>query len=906
MRNSSRRLWYESTDRGCKQCRSKIPWGDLVKAFRGGVLLFLLRGFKAIAWLPLLGNIYRSLLIHLIKRSGLFDRAFYLERYGDIGHSVMSPLRHYVTIGDRERRSPMAFFDPDYYRLQAQGRAKYVNTLLHYIHVGRYRRISPSPWFDVDFYLNCNKDVNRSGLDPLLHFWKWGGVEGRSPSLEFDSAYYLQTNPIVARARLNPLLHYLRIGRFEGRSTLPTNNKGFASSGLDSIKQKTILSEDVWDQLSPRSGPEPLGVDPSMLVDVIIPVYKGRAETLRCLYSVLVASCSKSFELIVINDASPDAALVEDLQRLAGQGLFTLLDNPKNKGFVHSMNRGISFHSDRDVVLLNSDTEVFDGWIDRLCQAAFRNPQTGTVTPLSNNATICSYPYFLQDNPFPLELDYAELDALTATVNAGIEVEAPTGVGFCMYIKRATLIEVGTLNESAFGMGYGEENDFCQRAIRKGWRNIIAADIFVHHWGATSFQGETAKRVQAALKTLGRLHPNYQRDVSEFIARDPLFEVRYCLDWQRLIRLRQKKNILIVCHNRGGGAERHVQEDIRRLTGEGYGVYLMRPMPGQPARAVFSHSAATQLPNIPACALSDTAAMRAVLKDLGITEIHTHSLVDFVAAAPDYILALVKDLGIRWEVNLHDYKVICPSINLVNSTGVYCGEQSHIACNKCLKEMGSDFLVNDIEHWREMHRRVLLSAEQVLVPDQDVAERLERYFPQATFVVSPHEEINLEQISMCTPELNSDEKLRVVIIGAIGKIKGFDVLLACARNSRKRRLPLEFILMGYSMNDRLLQEAGVKVTGRYLEENAQKTLRTLEPHMVWLPSVWPETYSYTLSIALLAGLPVVGFDIGAIARRLRARNPSADHWLLPLDLAKQSGCINDKFTEFRLSHVVIN
>ena len=82
-------------------------------------------------------------------------------------------------------------------------------------------------------------------------------------------------------------------------------------------------------------------------------------------------------------------------------------------------------------------------------------------------------------------------------------------------------MEVGTFDESAFGMGYGEENDFCQRAIRKGWRNIIAADIFVHHWGQTSFKGEASKRVQTALKTLDRLHPRYQRDVGAFIARDP-------------------------------------------------------------------------------------------------------------------------------------------------------------------------------------------------------------------------------------------------------------------------------------------------------------------------------------------------------------------------------------------------
>ena len=178
MRNSSRRLWHEASDRGIKKSRPKIPWSDRTKAWRGEVLLLALWGLKNISWVPMLGSGYQSLLIHLIKRSRLFDRAFYLERYGDIALLLMSPLRHYVTIGDRERRSPMVFFDPDYYRFHAKGRAKNVNTLLHYAYIGRYRRISPSPWFNVDFYLTRNKDVARSGFDPLFHFWKWGGVEG--------------------------------------------------------------------------------------------------------------------------------------------------------------------------------------------------------------------------------------------------------------------------------------------------------------------------------------------------------------------------------------------------------------------------------------------------------------------------------------------------------------------------------------------------------------------------------------------------------------------------------------------------------------------------------------------------------------------------------------------------------
>ena len=287
MRTSSRRLWYRALDRGVLQSSVKVPWGDRLKAWRGEMLLLALECLKTIPSLPILGNVYQSVLIRLIQQSKLFDRIFYLERYADTMHSVMSPLRHYVTIGDRERRTPMAFFDPDYYRFRMKNRVKFVNTLVHYAYVGRYRRISPSPWIDVDYYLRRNKDVARAGMDPLLHFWKWGGSEGRSPSPEFDSAYYLKTNPSVVQSHLNPLLHYLRVGRLEGRSTLPDEILKSSDFLVDNLTPKNVPSDESWSELIPARG------DGSDVVDIIVPVFKGRVETLRCLFSVLTAAgCS--------------------------------------------------------------------------------------------------------------------------------------------------------------------------------------------------------------------------------------------------------------------------------------------------------------------------------------------------------------------------------------------------------------------------------------------------------------------------------------------------------------------------------------------------------------------------------------------------------------------------------------
>lgn len=862
---------------------------EKVKAWHGEALLSVLWVVKSLCKPLGITVFYRSLIIRLIKRRGLFDRSYYLEVNNDVAQAGMLPLRHYVSYGDKEGRPPMALFDPAYYRSHTQGRTKHVNTLLHYSYVGRYRRISPSPWFDVDYYLSNNKDIARSHIDPLLHYLKWGGIEGRSPCSQFDSAYYLRTYPDVAESGMNPLIHYLFIGRPEARSTQPEHNNGHIVS--DDSFALPLPSEAEWCALNRR------GAIKHAEVDVIVPVYKARIETLRCIHSVLKADCRTPFELIVINDASPDLELVGNLQRLANLGFFTLLSNPKNCGFIHTVNRGMQLHDHRNVVLLNSDTEVYNGWLDRLNNAAHRNLKTGTVTPLSNNATICSYPNFLHDNPYPLEFSYAELDELTARVNSCIEVEAPTGVGFCMFIKRACLQAVGLFDEKAFGKGYGEENDFCQKAIQKGWRNVITADAFVRHLGAASFQGEKAKLLQAALKTIDKRYPRYRKDVNHFIDLDPLKDARCNLDLARMQRLSREKNVLIVCHNRGGGTERHIQEDILTLTGQGYGVFLLRPMSKKQTHAILSHPSAKSFPNINPFALAETSTLVEALKILRITEVHTHSLVDFIPEAIEYLSNTVKSLEAYWEANLHDYKIICPRVNLVDENGLYCGEPVEAECNRCLTERGSDFGVTNIHAWREMHSRALLAADHVFVPDPDVADRLSGYFSEINFEVSPHEPIDLDAIQIVTPRIQPEERMRVVIIGAIGKLKGFHVIISCAKHARQHNLPIEFIVLGYSMNDKLLEEAGVFVTGKYHDHEALDKLNSLNPHVVWLPSLWPETYSYTLSLALMARLPVFAFNLGAIARRLKASG--MDDMLMPLSWADTPAKIIHQFETFR-------
>jgi glycosyltransferase involved in cell wall biosynthesis len=302
------------------------------------------------------------------------------------------------------------------------------------------------------------------------------------------------------------------------------------------------------------------------------------------------------------------------------------------------------------------------------------------------------------------------------------------------------------------------------------------------------------------------------------------------------------------------------------------------------------------LPNQPLFELDSRELVQA-LQTLPITTIHVHGTVDFDATAPAQLVALARGIGAALELDIHDYQVICPRINLADESGRYCGEPSERHCDTCLQTQGNRYGERSIRAWRSAHEGLLRAAQSIWVPDADVRERLHRYFPEISVEVLPHEDLELLRTPLVEPELSDGEPMHIVVIGAVSRIKGYELLLGCARDARARRLPLRFSVLGYSMSDAPLLQAGVEVSGRYLEGEGMQRLRGLAPHVVWLPSLWPETYSYTLSMALQGGYPVFAFDIGAIGRRLRELDRA--EWLAPLPQQLDAREMNRQFLEYR-------
>lgn len=253
-------------------------------------------------------------------------------------------------------------------------------------------------------------------------------------------------------------------------------------------------------------------------VEVIVPVFNAATDLANCL-DALFRTVSPSQPVQIIDDASTDGGARQVMARHAGRPGVACHYQERNLGFVATVNAAMA-RSGTDVVLLNSDTVPTEGWLDRIVECARSDPRIATITPFSNNAEICSFPDFCRNNPPGPDPD--RLARTFRRVGNPEYPDLPTAVGFCMFIRRRALNELGLFDEETFGRGYGEENDFCRRAASHGWRNVLCDDAYVVHLGGRSFAETGLKPGGENLRRLLARYPDYNDLVADFIARDPI------------------------------------------------------------------------------------------------------------------------------------------------------------------------------------------------------------------------------------------------------------------------------------------------------------------------------------------------------------------------------------------------
>ena len=613
---------------------------------------------------------------------------------------------------------------------------------------------------------------------------------------------------------------------------------------------------------------------------VILPVYKGLSDLRLCLNSLLPQLEPGRSRAILINDGSPEPVITAFLADLAAErrpGL-TVIENPTNLGFIRTVNSGFAMlEPGEDACLVNADTILPAGVFPRLARICHAEAGVASVTPMSNNATILSFPGSPEPNAPALGLDVRSLDAAFAAAAAS-PVEIPTGIGFCMYVNGRALEEVGGFSTD-WGRGYCEEVDWCLTARDLGWIHLAATDVFVTHEGSVSFGAAARAEILATNHTrLEGLYPEYVTEVHRFIAADPLALVR-CEALSRLLATRFRRLTLHLTHGLGGGTKRYI-DDLCALPRPGdHEIGVISPLTnafGKDRLRLAFDGGRTALDVRPDQLEQALTTLEAAGLDVVL---HVDSRLGHATSALDAVAS-----G-RWPyvVTLHDFQWYCPKVHLTDERDFYCGEPPPEICQLCvrhrhLERAKHDFADQDalieanIEAWLAYNERFLRGAQRIVAPSRDTAERYANRLGLSGIVVQPHPETASSPTRPARRPRARTGAVRIAAVGAIGHHKGFDLLVRMAERAGLDGAPIYLRVVGYTPDgERLTRLSNADVTGPYDPGDLKRKLDAFDPDYVFLSSVWPETYSYVLSEVWGAGYPVVAFDFGAPAERIRER-----------------------------------
>jgi len=335
-------------------------------------------------------------------------------------------------------------------------------------------------------------DAEPAGLDLSLRLGSRGWLRVYRPECimtrlrvaDVGSQHDLRYDELTA-ANDQALLTANWLGRAQADFRVPADGPVAPLPG--SLIRNYIEPQAVFPAAAYHAGVHPdSALDPALAApaSVVVVTYNVLECTRLCVESLL-AHTAPRHELIFVDNGSTDGT-PEYLQGLAhDHDHVRVILNPDNRGYAGGNNQGLAAAKGRHVVLLNNDTVVTAGWLERLLAAAESHPRAGLLGAVTNNISglqrLASVGYD-QENLIGL----GAFAAACAAENAGRVEHALRLTGFCLLIKRELLARLGGLDE-VFGRGNYEDNDYCLRARLAGYEALVVRDCFVHHFGSRSF-----------------------------------------------------------------------------------------------------------------------------------------------------------------------------------------------------------------------------------------------------------------------------------------------------------------------------------------------------------------------------------------------------------------------------------
>lgn len=627
-------------------------------------------------------------------------------------------------------------------------------------------------------------------------------------------------------------------------------------------------------------------------VDIIIPIYNAFDDLVQCFESIQKWTGLTRNRLILVNDKSPDERVYEYLEKIR-KGNIIVIHNEKNKGFSANINIGMAQSEENDVILLNSDTVVTKNWVEKLQACAYSDRTIATVTPLSNNATLCSVPNFCVENKLPDGYTVDEYAELIERISLKRYPKIPVAHGFCMYVKREVINKIGNFDAETFQRGYGEENDFCCRAIEAGYHHVMCDDTFILHTGTSSFLSEEKQRYIAEHeKIIDTRYPDLNREVQIHCRDNPNAmvseNVRF---WMNYNKMPKRKTVMYLvqsdfregAEDNVGGTQLHVKDltmglrdtfDI--LVAARDKAYLNVTLYTQNQEFFFKYYIG-ECGNYNQFRSERFAELyRRILENFGVDCVHIHhtkglSLELFYEAAQK---------GIPVLATIHDYYYLCPSADMINNQNELCiGKENGETCSACLRaRMGIIESLPYIEIWRREHLEALMHAETIFVPSNSTKRIVSDYFKelQDKIIVIGHGSHALESLQDL-PERKGKKTFNVGFLGGINAAKGYHTVIEMIKKGDKN---IRWHLFGlFERNDPAVERKKNFINvGKYRREELPQLLRKYEIDLICILPICSETFCYTVSEAVMCDVPVIVTDVGALGDRVREMDCG---WVVP-------------------------
>lgn len=598
-------------------------------------------------------------------------------------------------------------------------------------------------------------------------------------------------------------------------------------------------------------------------IDVIVPIYNGYDYLVR-LFECLLKTDMKC-RIILVDDKSSDERVQQLEKSFALQhDNVILLQNEENLGFVGTVNHGLSIAKNH-VALVNTDTELPYGWLERLMYPVLHEEKVASTTPYTNSGTICSFPEFGYNNQIYRGKSVDIIDKHFQKIKPKY-VSLPTGVGFCMGMNRQAIDEVGVLDYEAFGRGFGEENDWCQRAIKKGYRNVQVENLFVYHkHGGTFLSEEKEKLIEDHMQIIRKRYPTYDYQVGTILKKDPNKKIRQIA--QMLIDSHETKSILYFDHSLGGGATSYL--NVKKEE------FLTKPCCVSVVRfSIDRNNYRFSFENGRECLEYEFENITDILeigKWLHFDEIYINELVTYPKLwnVHNCLLQLKEQQNSQLIMLFHDFFAVCPTINLMNNAQEYCGMPSEEICERCYSQKGfaGEYECKTRREWVEHWREFLQRCTEVRTFSEDTYQRVHAAYGDGLKLTLVGHQVNYA--FPIHKETKTTKTLNIGILGVLAIHKGSNFIAELLDEIEKQKLDVKVKLIGDTEKVDFGRYSNFEKTGPYAPSDLPQLIYENDIDIFLISSVWPETFSYTTEEVIKMGMPIAAFDLGAPAERIR-------------------------------------